>query len=504
MAIKRGPLTVILAGAFVCGALLAASVPASAQEIKEAVWARLDASGKMVSCEGRFRRGEKAHLILRQAGPFKAGPDGRCWFDLDMLVTGPGGQVVLEQKDLLGENGHVILPGAVAESPYGIFETSVAMEPGDYKMTLTLRDKVAGTAVPVVRPFTLSSGLSYGDAIFARMDDQNRLNPVESPVFRKGEDVHFVLLNVGLFKKGADGQHAFDIDMDVKDPTGRSILVRKDMLGENGHLLLENDIAGSPYVTFQSTSALPAGAYSMQMTIRDRIGNGSVTVKKTFELISDRAENPPTKEIPKESISLGTGFLVSEDGYVLTAAHVVNNAKNISISIDDTPRKAKLVKIDTTNDVAILKIAGSFSPVILGDAKEAKLGDDVFTVGFPNIAVQGVSPKLTQGVISSLNGIRDDPTSFQISTPIQPGNSGGPLVLKNGNVVGIVVSTLSASAALSSTGQLPQNVNYAVKINYAIFLMDSLGIKTKSRPAAGTENTIDSIIQAVVIIECRK
>jgi hypothetical protein len=284
MTIKRSSWAGFLAGVLACGALFAASVPASAQQIKEAIWARLDASGKMVSCDGRFRRGEKAHLILRQAGPFKAGQDGRHWFDLDMLVSGPGGQVVLEQKGLLGENGHVSLPGAVAESPYGIFESSVAMEPGNYKMTLTLHDKVAGTEVPIVRPFTLSSGLSYGDAVLARMDEQNRLNPVESPVFQRGEAVQFVFLNVGLFKKGADGKHAFDIDMDVRNPGGQSVLTKKNMLGENGHLLLEKDIAGSPYVTFESALTLPAGTYTIQMTVRDLVAGTDVTVKRPFQL----------------------------------------------------------------------------------------------------------------------------------------------------------------------------------------------------------------------------
>ncbi len=504
MTLPKSIVTGALAAIFALGALFAASIPASTLEIKETIWARLDSSGKLVASENKFRRGEKIHLVLRQAGPFLAGQDGRHWFDLDMTVSGPAGQVVLDQKDLLGEKGHIRLPGAVAESPYGIFESSVAMDQGVYKMTLTLRDKVAGTQVQIVRPFILSAGLSYGNAVFARMDEQKKLNPLDTAVFQKGEAVHFVLLNVGLFKKGADGKHAFEIDMDVKNPAGLSILTRKDMLGENGHLLLENDIAGSPYVTFQSSSALPSGAYTMQMTVRDRIGNDSLTVKNTFELLANAEKNPPAEEIHDESIFFGTGFLVSEDGYILTAAHVVNHSNNINVYVNESPRKAKLIKIDAAHDVAILKTTGSFSAVFLGDAQEAKLGDNVFTIGFPNITVQGVSPKLTKGVISSLNGIRDDPTSFQISTPIQPGNSGGPLVLKNGHVVGIVIATLNASAALSASGQLPQNVNYAVKINYAKFLIDSLGIKTILRPDVGKENAVDRITSGVVLIECQK
>jgi hypothetical protein len=283
MTIKNN-LAFLMAGAGLYFGLLAAPAPAAGLDIKEAVWARIDAAGKMVSCDGRFRRGEKAHLVLLQSGPFKAGEDGRHWFDLDMIVTGPAGQVVLEKKDLLGDNGHVKLPGGIAESPYGIFESAVSNDAGEYKMTLTLHDKVAGTQVRIVRPFVLLPGLSYGDAIFARMDDQNRLSPVEAAVFQRGEAVHFVFLNVGLFKKGADGKHAFDVDMDVKGPEGQSLLVRKAMLGENGHLLLKNDIAVSPYVTFESALTLAAGTYTIQMTIHDLVAKTDVSVKKPFQL----------------------------------------------------------------------------------------------------------------------------------------------------------------------------------------------------------------------------
>jgi len=266
------------------GTLAAASSPGSALNIKETIWARLDAAGKLVACDGKFRRGEKVHLVLRSVGPFKAGPDGRHWFDLDMNVAGPGGQTVLDQKNLLGEKGHVKLDEATAESPYGIFESAVGMEPGVYKMTLTIHDRIGGLQATAVQSFTLAPGLAYGDAVFARMDEQDKLNPVEAAVFQRGEAVHFVLINVGLFKKGPDGKHAFDIDMDVKNPDGQAVLTQKDMLGENGHILLADDVAESPYVTFQSSLSLPAGAYTMQMTVRDLIGKTDVTVKKSFAL----------------------------------------------------------------------------------------------------------------------------------------------------------------------------------------------------------------------------
>jgi serine protease Do len=99
----------------------------------------------------------------------------------------------------------------------------------------------------------------------------------------------------------------------------------------------------------------------------------------------------------------------------------------------------------------------------LAPGSEIKLGDSVFTIGFPNTDIQGVAPKLTRGEISSMAGIRDNPRYFQISVPVQPGNSGGALVDERGNVVGVVAARLDDAVTYNASGALPQNVNYAVK-----------------------------------------
>ena len=95
--------------------------------------------------------------------------------------------------------------------------------------------------------------------------------------------------------------------------------------------------------------------------------------------------------------------------------------------------------------------------------KRLNLDQAVFTIGFPDIKLQGTEPKYTDGKISSSSGIQDDPNQFQISVPVQPGNSGGPLVDFSGEVRGVIVARLNEIAALRSTGTLPQNVNYAIK-----------------------------------------
>jgi len=88
--------------------------------------------------------------------------------------------------------------------------------------------------------------------------------------------------------------------------------------------------------------------------------------------------------------------------------------------------------------------------------------------------LQGFAPKLTKGEISSLTGMQDDPREFQISVPVQPGNSGGPLVNQYGNVMGIVEEQLADINTFKSTGSLPQNVNYAIKSSALNVLLESL------------------------------
>ena len=107
-------------------------------------------------------------------------------------------------------------------------------------------------------------------------------------------------------------------------------------------------------------------------------------------------------------------------------------------------------------------------------SRTVKLGGTVATVGFPNIGMQGFSPKLAKGEIASLSGAADDPRYFQISVPVQPGNSGGALVDARGNVVGIVAAKLDASVALATSGSLPENVNYAVKSSLLLSFLESV------------------------------
>ena len=168
---------------------------------------------------------------------------------------------------------------------------------------------------------------------------------------------------------------------------------------------------------------------------------------------------PKSTMAPPEAASAksnGSGVIISTTGYVLTAAHVVAKSAKIVVVTAQGSRSAKVIRLDEANDVAVIKLeAGTYTALPVISSRQVRLGQTVATIGFPVVNIQGFSPKVTRGEISSMNGAGDDPRKWQISVPVQPGNSGGPLLDENGNVIGVVVSTLLRETV--------QNVNYATK-----------------------------------------
>lgn len=141
----------------------------------------------------------------------------------------------------------------------------------------------------------------------------------------------------------------------------------------------------------------------------------------------------------------------------------------------------------------------------MATSRGVRLGSTVATVGFPNIELQGFAPKLAKGEIAALSGAQDDARNFQISVPVQPGNSGGALVDEHGNVVGIVSAKLSAKAAFATSGALPENVNYAVKSSYLLGLLESVPdiagrLKEPNGKDERFEDVVKSAEQAAVLV----
>jgi hypothetical protein len=127
--------------------------------------------------------------------------------------------------------------------------------------------------------------ISIEDYTFARTGDGDQLVAVDDPaVFKRGDDVHLVLQNVGPFKKADDGLNWFDLDMEITGPDGGVLLSQTGMLGDGGHIALENNRAKSPFATCTTTPDVAPGKYKFKLTIYDKIGSGKATQTATFTL----------------------------------------------------------------------------------------------------------------------------------------------------------------------------------------------------------------------------
>lgn len=166
---------------------------------------------------------------------------------------------------------------------------------------------------------------------------------------------------------------------------------------------------------------------------------------------------------------------------MITNSHVIADGSNYEIAFSDTLRyPLRLLEEDQANDIAVLAILpnesgqyASIEGVQVTDPSKVRLGEEVFTIGFPLAGILSGEHTATDGSVSAVSGLQDDPRHFQVSVPVQPGNSGGPLFNERGEVVGVITSKLSDQYAYEVTKQLPQNVNFAVKINYVLPLLGS-------------------------------
>lgn len=219
------------------------------------------------------------------------------------------------------------------------------------------------------------------------------------------------------------------------------------------------------------------------------------------------------KDYPSEAIYeqvqqaewTGSGFAIA-DGFVVTNYHVVNGAKSINIKgvngDNDETYKGYVVATDREHDLAILRIVDkNFKgfdaiPYCIGKTVP-EVGDDVFVLGYPKTNTMGQEVKLTNGIISAESGFKGDASMYQISAPVQPGNSGGPLFDNEGNVIGIICAKHADA----------ENANYAVKVSYLFSLVNSsgIGIKMPEKNNVSSKSLSKKVKQVkpfVYLIEC--
>ncbi len=208
-----------------------------------------------------------------------------------------------------------------------------------------------------------------------------------------------------------------------------------------------------------------------------RTSGVSYTNKVVFSDKFSMVYQPDIFKKPKTKSS-GTGFSISSTGIIVTNYHVIENATKISVrginSEFDKTYKARVLVSDKNNDLTLIQIDDySFTesntiPYTI-KTKISNVGENIFALGYPLRAIMGDEIKLTNGIISSKTGFQGDITSYQVSAPVQPGNSGGPLFDSNGNVIGIINAKLT----------IAENAAYAIKASYLMNLIDLLNTQPK-------------------------
>ena len=229
--------------------------------------------------------------------------------------------------------------------------------------------------------------------------------------------------------------------------------------------------------------------------------NGTKSIQDYLKLYP-----PSGGSLPQSSVLSGTGFALSSDGFIITNYHIIKNAKAIRISGINgdfsTTYSAKVIIEDKNNDLSIIKI-DDVSFVDLGIApytfkkSNLQLGEDVYCLSYPQGAKIGDEVELTKGIISSKTGFQGDITSNQISVPVQTGNSGGPLLNLQGEIVGIINTKPSGT----------ENILYAIKTNYLLNLIEITDSEIKlpglnSISDKNLSSQIQLLKDFVYIIEC--
>jgi Do/DeqQ family serine protease len=243
--------------------------------------------------------------------------------------------------------------------------------------------------------------------------------------------------------------------------------------------------AKKPAIKVDSTPVAAGGKAGLVMTYADVVEPAQKAVVSVYstKIIKERiAINPffrqffgniPDQERESKQEGLGSGVIVSPDGYVLTNNHVVEGADELKITLaDDRDFIAKVIGSDPKTDIAVLKIEGENLPTVtLADSDKLRVGDIVFAVGNP----LGVGQTVTMGIISAKGrsklGLLDNVSGYedfiQTDAAINMGNSGGALIDARGRLIGINSAILSPSRGNIGIG-------FAIPVNLASFIMNSL------------------------------
>ncbi len=336
------------------------------------------------------------------------------------------------------------------------------------------------------------------------LDNAKELDPVEG-IWSSGEDKYSIEKDFDGFTRNSEYYRA------VLLYTSKSNVSK---IGDIRFFLKKGTSPNIYETTYYSYSNLNFTSYGITYDIKpimtiSLLNEHTLTIKwsdhdNTFYRVYSPQNVQPKED--KKSMWTGTCFAIDKK-HIVTNYHVIQDAKLINVKgmydIFNSGHSAEVVASDKVNDIAILKITDNQFPGFGNipycvSNKMADVGEDIFVLGYPLTQTMGNEIKLTNGIISSRTGFQGDIANYQMSAPIQPGNSGGPMFDSKGDVIGIVCAHHAGA----------ENAGYAIKISYLKLLIESTGLNI----ALPSNNTISSLSlpekvkrlrDFVLYIECR-
>lgn len=227
---------------------------------------------------------------------------------------------------------------------------------------------------------------------------------------------------------------------------------------------------GSKPLQFVLTSTAPLVAALANCVTR--VKADGLSKAGDFTKIAAKPQATPDKQAPSAGTKAaraksGTGFVVSANGHIVTNNHVIDGCVgDIKGNLTGEAAMAlRVVSSDANNDLALLQAPSTttFKDFVRIRDRSIRSGDSVVAIGFPYHGMLTSDFTVTTGIVSSLSGMRNDTRFLQISAPVQPGNSGGPLFDATGQVVGVVTRKIDALRIAVATGNIPENINFAIK-----------------------------------------
>lgn len=180
--------------------------------------------------------------------------------------------------------------------------------------------------------------------------------------------------------------------------------------------------------------------------------------------------------------SSSTGFFISDSGYLITTYHGIENKTVFVMTSEKKLMPTEIIKIDKETDLALLKIAAITPFLYVAQPENISPGLEVAAIGYPMMSVQGLSPKISIGIINSASGFKEDKSGFQFDASTFRGSSGGPVVGPGGLVVGVVRGKLNSTKMLERMNELVVNVNYAISSQVLLDFLKGVSGLPSPRP----------------------